>query len=639
LNFVKSGGAEDKPDRQFRGQMGGRNFGMVIAKKLVPMARKLASSLSTAADSNDGSHQAPENSRTRILAVIGGGPSALFLLRHVLANVGEFASRFGKIAVFESQNAAGQGMPYSRRFTSEFNLSNISSEELPTLPQSFAEWLESQDDDRLRELHVERPVSRDKIYPRVALGDYFNAQFTELVKALEEHGISVDVRCDSEVTDIVPDGRSDFEVVTHSGIRKRCDGVVIATGHVWERDEDRVNYASPWPIGKLLPAAGKYHSFPIGLLGSSLSAVDVINVLAHHHGRFQDSDGKLSYEPFPDAEGFRIVMHSADGLLSHLQFEQEQPKRELYRHCTEDDIMRLKDDRGHVRLAAYFDEICRPVLVEALREDGHHEEAENLKSSSCSFSDFTEMMKRKHLSPDPFEKMKSEFSVERRKILKDRPTRWKEVLDDLMYTLNFHSRLMPADDHLLLRSSILPFVMNVMAALPLESAKLLIAVHDAGLLDLVAGKAEIDHKKGEPIVRVEVEGEDREKSESREYRMFVNCAGQAPVDKSSFPFPSLVQAGLVTPAVAEIIADDSDTLKDTEVMSRNGKRVVELGGVAVTDDHRLVAENGKASSHLYDIAVPHAAGLRPYCYGLQACDEAAGIVIESLCRNVRSQPD
>lgn len=569
----------------------------------------------------------------RVLGVIGGGPSALFLLRHALRSAADFAPRFGRIVVFESQSEAGPGMPYSRRFTSETNLSNISSEELPTLPRTFADWLESLEDDRLRDLRIERPIGRDRIYPRVALGDYFKAQFDELSEALAGTGVSVEVHCGSEVVDVVQVDHDEFEIVTRKGFRKRCGAVVIATGHVWDRDEDRVNYASPWPIGKLLPPRGKYHQFPIGLLGSSLSAVDVINVLAHHHGRFRESDGMLGFELRPEAEGFRIVMHSADGLLSHLQFEQVQPKRELYRHCSEEDILRLTDEHGFLRLRVFFDQICRPVLVKALHEDGLHPEAEKLGESTFSFSDFTDMMKKKHLSPDPFAKMRSEFSEAQRKIRQDRPTRWKEVLDDLMYTLNFHARLMPADDHLELRSAILPFVMNVMAALPLESAKLLIALHDAGLLDLVAGKAEIDHQKEEGTVWVEVEGEEGGKSEIREYRMFVNCAGQAPVDQTSFPFPSLVQAGPVTPAVAEILTEDPEKIGDADIRTSNGKRVAELGGLAVTDAHELISEDGKPSRGLYDIAVPHAAGLRPYCYGLQACDEAAGIVVNSLCQD------
>ncbi len=112
------------------------------------------------------------------------------------------------------------------------------------------------------------------------------------------------------------------------------------------------------------------------------------------------------------ADGFKLVMPGADGLLSHLQFEQDEPKRELFRHCSEDEIQSLKEG-GFLRLSKYFDEVCRPVLVEALREDGWHAEADRLARPDFTFFDFSEMMKEKHSSPDPFGLMKTEFKEER----------------------------------------------------------------------------------------------------------------------------------------------------------------------------------------------------------------------------------
>ncbi|RYD20830.1 MAG: hypothetical protein EOP88_13585 [Verrucomicrobiaceae bacterium] len=575
---------------------------------------------------------------TSTLAIIGGGPSALFTLQHGLNDVGQFGSRFSKILIFERQAGLGAGMPYSRFYTSGLNLSNISSEELPDLPQSLADWLSAQSSARLREYHITGEIRKDEIYPRVALGDYFQAQFETICGQLESHGISVEIHADSEVADVEPWGNG-YHVIVRGGRRHECGTVVIATGHHWKKDEDGVNFASPWPIHKLLPPQGTFHRFPIGLLGASLSAVDVVNVLAHHHGKFMETNGMFSYEPSPDAGDFRLVMHSADGLLSHLQFEQEEPARELFRHCSEEDIESLKDG-SHLRLSRYFDAVCRPVLVEALREDGLIDEADRLSRASFTFLDFSEMMKEKHISPDPFGLMKTEFKEERAKIRKHVPTRWKEVLDDLMYTLNFHARLLPAEDHLELRSQILPFVMNVMAALPLKSAKILIAVHEADRLSLIPGKAVMAHEKGDATVRVTVgKGEDAEVT--CEYEMFIDCAGQAPVGKDSFPFRSLVANGLVTPAISEVLDQDgSDNIDPAKVLKApGGKRVIELGGMMVTDDYQLVSAHGKRSPGLYDIAVPHEAGLRPYCYGLQACNEAAGILVSALVRQTLSEGD
>lgn len=562
------------------------------------------------------------------LAIIGAGPSALFALQHSFNSASAFRSRFKRILVFEREQEAGAGMPYSRVHTSGLNLSNISSEELPTLPQQFAEWLSTLPKERLDELGVEEPVRGDEIYPRVALGDYFCDQFSILSHALAEVGIDVVCHNASEVIDIKPRESSGYGIILGDGRSFEVNTVVIATGHTWSQDKDHVYYASPWPIHKLLPNKGECHNFPIGLLGASLSAVDVISVLAHHHGSFIENDGLLKYEPTPEANEFRLVMHSADGLLSHLQFEQVEPMRMLNRHCSEDEILELVDSDGHLRLASYFDQICRGPLSDALLADGLGREAELVADPSSTFRDFSEMMREKHLSDDPFQLMKVEFDDARRKIRNHRPTQWKEVLDDLMYTLNFHARLLPAEDHLELRKTILPFVMNVMAALPLKSAKILMAVHEAGRLELISGKAEIEHDPGDTIVTVRID----ENGQSFEYRMFIDCAGQAPVDEKSFPFKSLIAAKLVTPAVATVAEDETKIDAEKLATTQEGQKAIQLGGMAVTDDYQLLTPTGAPATGLYDIAVPHAAGLRPYCYGLQACNEAASILISGICR-------
>ena len=51
-------------------------------------------------------------------------------------------------------------------------------------------------------------------------------------------------------------------------------------------------------------------------------------------------------------------------------------------------------------------------------------------------------------------------------VLEHKPIHWKETIDDLIYTLNFHAELMPAEDHLTLKSLVMPFLMNVIAAMP-----------------------------------------------------------------------------------------------------------------------------------------------------------------------------
>ena len=316
-------------------------------------------------------------------------------------------------------------------------------------------------------------------------------------------------------------------------------------------------------------------------------------------------------------------------MLPQLQFAQVEPRRDIYRHVGRDGLIRLLDERGFLRLVTYFELVCRPALVEAFGKDGMNEMAGKLADPRFSLTDFVEAMTGKHEYPDAFEGMRGEMVEARQSVLWERPIHWKEAIDDLMYTLNFHAELMPAEDHLQLRSLVLPFLMNVIAAMPLESGRILLALHDAGKVELVPGKAtlcdEPDEEYRTTLVIEDADGMVRRMS----YRMFIDCGGQKPLELSDYPFPGLVagdglrvaRARFVDPASAEACGED--------LLEEEGETLYLLGGVDIDSTYRLVGRDGKGNPRISDIAFPHASGLRPYCYGLQACSDTAAIVVRA----------
>jgi hypothetical protein len=208
----------------------------------------------------------------------------------------------------------------------------------------------------------------------------------------------------------------------------------------------------------------------------------------------------------------------------------------------------------------------------------------------------------------------------------------------LLYTLNFHAGLLSAEDHLLLEDEILPFVMNVVAAMPLKSASAIIALHAAGKLELAPGKAEVveDATTSGTETRVRVEDEGGRTSELC-YRMFVDCSGQKPLHLDDFPFPALVKEHQViearvsfsNPATAQLLPQSQ-----RDRLEGDGEDpALKIGGVRIADDYQLVSAKGSSHGRIYDIAFPHVTGLRPYSYGLQACNETAAKVVRSwICK-------
>lgn len=577
------------------------------------------------------------------LALIGSGPSTIYLLKHLLDHGDFLKGRLETLSIFEKSQLTGMGMPYSPLTTDRYNLSNISSEELPELPATLVEWLRSLDPDDLQAMDLtQEDISAETIYPRLVLGQYLHAQYREMLTRLQENGITVTEHPGCEITDIRDDSeREQVTLVTVRGETHVVDKAVIATGHRWENDRPEDGfYASPWPISKLLPKDGEYHHFAIGTLGASLSAFDVISSLAHRHGSFpSEEDGVVRYEPFPGTDAFKIVMHALHGWLPHLQFDQDEPFRDIYRHVSRTDLLGLVDDNGHLRLATYYDKVCRPALAEAFEKDHLDELVRKLADPGFTLEDFVETMADKHDYEDAFEGMRFEMIEARKSVLDHQPIHWKEVIDDLMYTLNFHADLMPSEDHLTLHSVVMPFLMNVIAAMPLESGRILLALRDAGKIEIVSGRATVaDGADPDHLTTVVVEGEDGDEREIP-YRMFIDCGGQRPLDLPDYPFESLVGSGAVRKARARFVdPGERGSLpaeKKEHLFEEGGETLLHLGGVDVDGVYRLIGKDGEPNPRICEIAFPHISGVRPYSYGLQCCSDTAGILVEAWIEELK----
>ncbi len=582
--------------------------------------------------------------RPQSLAIIGSGPSAIYLLKHILDHAASLSPTLSEITVFEKNAFIGMGMPYTPQTTDIYNMSNISSEELPELPTTLTDWLRSQAPSVLADLGLEGvEIKEDEVYGRLALGQYFKAQYQLLQAWLTEAGIRVHSHADCQVVDVRDDAESQrVTLFTQSGEAYEFDRVVIATGHRWpEKDVPEAGYyASPWPIAKLLPRDGEHYNFVIGTLGASLSAFDVISSLAHRHGDFIPKGDALTYRPHPGTEGFKMVMHSSKGLLPHLQFDQEEPMREIYRHVSPTDMAKLMDAQGRLRLETYFDQVCRPVLQEAFQKDGLPEMVKRLKDPSFKLLDFIEEMSQQHEYDNAFEGMRIEMKEAEESVKQHRPIHWKERVDDLIYTLNYYASYMPAEDHVTLHEKLMPFLLNVIAAMPLPSGNTILALYDAGKLDIVPGSvSRVRKSKAQHHTLVEV-GED-EKTATYSYDMFIDCSGQGPLELEDYPFPSLVKNKTVRPACAAFYRSKSAAKlakEDPEMLLKiHGDTLLKTGGIDIDHSYRVIGDSGTANPRIHDIAFPHTTGHRPYSYGLQACNDTSRIVVKAWLEEVRSE--
>lgn len=531
------------------------------------------------------------------------------------------------------------GMPYNPLTTDRCNMSNISSEELPELVETFENWLRAQPPETLVSLGIEREeIDESAIYSRLALGGYLHSQYLALIGSLGEAGIAIHQRAGCEVTDVIDSPKENrVTLVTAAGESHHFDRVIIATGHVWSEDDKPAAgyFASPWPIFKLLPEKGKVFDFPIGTLGASLSAFDVLSSLAHRHGRFAGGPEEMTYIPHPGTDGFKIYMHSSQGMLPHLQFAQVEPLRDIYRHVDRESMLALIGDDGFLRLETYFDRVCRPALRLAFQKDGMDGIDSLLATPDFHLLDFVAKMSDLHEYGNAFEGMRLEMKEARESVHLNRPIHWKEVLDDLIYTLNFHAGLLSAEDHLTLHSEVFPFLMNVIAAMPLASAASILALYDAGKLDLVTGYVSIPNDqpdKRSTTVIVDDNGQET----TIAYKMFVDCGGQKSLELEDYPFPSLVAAGTVRRARASFARADAAEALPEEKRDRLEASAYYIGGIDIDSGYHVIGADGQSNPRIHDIAFPHISGIRPYSYGLQACADTSAIVAEIWANEIET---
>ncbi|QDP84573.1 hypothetical protein FNJ88_03050 [Chryseobacterium sp. SNU WT5] len=579
-----------------------------------------------------------EKSDLSNIALIGSGPTALYVLKYIWEHIDILKSQIKKITIFERDKVLGMGMPYHPKTTDIFNLANISSEEIPMLQESFGDWLRRQDSDLLKKMNVtDFPIKDSEVYSRVALGHYFEEQFRKLIVALVSKGVEVVEKVKCEVVDVSTDPENkEVTIIDCHQDEYQFSSIIIANGHEWKEEDqpDAGYFASPWPIHKLIPKNEAGYNFPVGTLGASLSAFDVVTSLAHRHGEFSKVDRKLTFKINEGNPDFRLVLHSAEGWLPHLQYEQKEPIREIYRHFTRSMLLDLIDDNGLIRIEQFFDKLCRPALITAFRKDKILDVAMKLEDSNFTFKDLVEVMADKHEYVNSFEGMKKEMVTAKNSVYNNIPIYWMETLDDLMYSLNYHADLLPAEDHLFFHKEIMSFLMNVIAALPLQSAEILLALYEADCIELKPGFVEFPDdafKNGKTKISVKATDD---KTEDLEYKIFVNCGGGTKLELADYPFQSLVKEGVVSVATSKCISqkDCADLLKEEEqdrlIKTANGAEM-KLSGIQIDSSYRTVNKKGLANHFLYDINFTHTGGLRPYSYGLQACSATSLIMVES----------
>jgi len=569
------------------------------------------------------------NEKKRI-ALIGGGPSSLFAYKRLL----EWGYADLVIDLFEATTHLGNGMPYSTDGANDEHVTNVSGNEIPDMVTPIREWIRTVPAETLERFAIDPDHFNDyKVLPRLLFGQYLSAQFALLKQQADAAGIETQIHLNSRVTDII-DRPADGEVLVEVNGEQQTahDIAIICTGHQWPRQtEGRVHgyFDSPYPPSKL--ALQCNHT--VALRGASLTAIDAIRTLSRHNGRFyHDENKRLRYEVNEATPDFRIVLHSRNGLLPAIRFHLEDP------HLSKDFLLSRREmnraraaNEGFLSLDYVFEKDFKEVLAEKDPQFYAHIKDMSIEDFVSSVMDMREKI-------EPFQLFKAEYLEAEQSIRRHKSIYWKELLATLSFAMNYPAKYFSAEDTLRLQKVLMPLIAIVIAFVPQSSCAEMIAMHDAGRLDLVSVG---DDSSLEPLETGGIRYDYTDESgtaQSFVFETFVDCIGQKHLAYEEFPFRGLVDAGTVSPARLRFRSAEAAH----EQIERGNKNVegndddyfLRVPGIRINDDFQVVDAEGRANGRLYVMAVSFIGGFNPDYSGLDFCEEASVSIVKRIAREL-----
>jgi uncharacterized NAD(P)/FAD-binding protein YdhS len=568
----------------------------------------------------------PAKAPFKKIAIIGGGPAALFLFK-------EFIGKSNKdytIDIFEAGRQLGVGMPYSKAGANPEHITNISSNEVPELVIPLTDWIEHVPAAILEEYGVEKKRFHEhKLLPRLLFGQYLNDQFREVLDIAANKGIDTRLHLSTSVKDIIdyPDTNK-VSVETEGKDIYQFDTVIICTGHSWPcREEGKIKgyFDSPFPPQKIK----NQYNHAVALRGSSLTAIDAIVTLAIQHGRFvKDTSGKLTWRANEDTPNFKIVMHSLLGLLPAIRFHLQDPQLKNDIQLNPEEIFQhIVDNDGFLSLDYLFEKNFKDPMK--TRDPEFYKQI-----SGMNLEEFGKNMMDIRKQADAFQLFKAEYQEAASSIRRHKPIYWKELLSALNYAINYPAKHLSAEDTLRLHTALMPLIGIIIAFVPQESCEQMIALHEAGRLEIVSVDEESSVegcKEGGIIYHYkDIEGTEQH----QRYFTYIDCSGQQPLSLEEFPLKSLVKEDIFTRAFIKFRSPEA-AKKEKE---KNNKDVVQQGdswflrvpGIAVTDSFCPIDKDGHINRRIYLLASPFISGYNPDFSGLDFCATVAKIVTEDI---------
>jgi uncharacterized NAD(P)/FAD-binding protein YdhS len=268
--------------------------------------------------------------------IIGGGASGtatlLQLARALSGGAADGSADPGRfrVRVVEREGAFGPGFPHADRNALPFHLINMCARDMGVLdgrPEDFQDWLDERRPALARDFpgyrpFLESPWLRDgpcTYVPRGVMGVYLEERFRESADRLRRIGASVTLLSGWEAEDLREEGGALRVFLRRAGGGETrvlaTDRVLLATGHWFDATPDGRFFPSPWPprsLAEAVPPGAR-----VGVIGTSLSALDAALTLTADGAFARGASGGLAYRP--SGRPRSITLYSRSGLLPRVR--------------------------------------------------------------------------------------------------------------------------------------------------------------------------------------------------------------------------------------------------------------------------------------------------------------------------------
>ncbi len=369
----------------------------------------------------------------------------------------------------------------------------------------------------------------------------------------------------------------------------------------------------------------------VAIRGSSLTAIDAIRTLARNNGKFfKDGDQNLTYQPFENSPNFKISMHSRSGMLPAVRFHLEDSHLANDSLLTKEEIaVHIEENNGFLSLDYLFEKDFVEIFRE--KDPDFYEKIKGMK-----MEDFVAAMMELREQLDPFQLLSAEYVQAAKSIQRKETIYWKEMLGVLSFAMNYPAKYFSAEDMQRLQNTLLPLISIVIAYVPQSSCEELLALHQAGVLKMIAvgEDSEIvpENKNGGAIYRYTNESGEKL---ATHYQTYIDCVGQPHLNYAQFPFKSMLSNKTISPARIRFKSEE-----EGRIAHQNGNEKVEKGanddyylhvsGIAINDSFQVLDHYGAFNERIFMMAVPYMGGLNPDYSGLDFCEEASKRIVKSM---------